>query len=263
MRERRAPLERLLLTAHQLHLEQQHLFVGKAAPRLSALGHRRGEMHGAQGAMARHEPVSHAQLVRKRVVHASARVQSSRGQAAYRCARQPLRRPVDGHDPARGRVVVGVELIEKRRGHTLEAVVEFHRARDAHPRARRQRLRKPRLPEERDDHGARAVDERHLGQFEAGLGAFDLHFVHARHHRRRLPDGRRSDGLQPRHVYIATREIRQQVAHGLHAQTRKRRRPGGADARELRHGRIRPQSGGESVDHVDAACRYSSENTTG
>ena len=159
-----------------------------------------------------------------------------------------------------------VEHLKERVRHALEAVGELDLARHGNAVAGVQPLGKPWLAKAGHDERARAVDDRDLGQRKARARLFELRLVNGSRDGDHGADGRAGDGRHLRHVDIATREVREQVAHGDHAELAQSRRARRADARHARHRLVHTQRGGKPVKGLFARCahaRYSTDRITG
>ena len=132
--------------------------------------------------------------------------------------------------------------------HALEPIVELDFAGHGDSHAAFQLVAEPRLTKRRDDERAGCVDDRHLGKREAGLGALDLDLVHLRLDRAVFPDARLGDGLHVRHVDVAARIVRHEVAHGRNVELAKRLGSLGADHAHRRDRRVECERRRQSID---------------
>ena len=222
---------------HERELEQQQLLVHQAAARFGDLSHGMREMDARQRGAAGHEPIPHAQIERQRIIAALHGIERVSHQTAHPRGRDLLACGMHGDDHALGHLAVA-ELLDIGVHHALEAVVELHLAGDGDAHAGFDLVFQPRLAKASDHEHAGCVHHRDLDEREVGARALELDLVDRPLDSARPADARAGDGLTLRQVYIASGEVREQVADRAHAQTRKRLRASRADQLHARRGFI-------------------------
>ena len=138
----------------QMELQHEQFFVSKtAASRLNVL-HMVRLVHGPASLPDGSAAIFHAQLQRKRIVHAFAQIERGRDQTTNLRRRHAFGGRVHGNDHAdrRGPFLKG---LKERIRHSFEAVIELHLAGNGKGIPRMQAIGQPRLPKARDHQDAR------------------------------------------------------------------------------------------------------------
>ena len=222
---------------HKGELEQQQLLVHQATTRLGNLFHSMREVDARQRPPAGHKPIPHAQIERQRIVAALHGVERVAHQTAHPCGRDLLARRMYGDDHALGHLAVA-ELFDIGVHHALEAVIELHLAGNGDAHAGFDLVFQPRLAKACDHKHAGCVHHRDFDQGKVWARPLELDLVDRPLDSARPADARAGNGLALRQVYIASGEVREQVADRAHAQTRKRLRASRADQLHTRRGFI-------------------------
>ena len=142
-----------------------------------------------------------------------------------------------GDDHALGHLAVA-ELFDIGVHHALEAVIELHLAGNGDAHAGFDLVFQPRLAKACDHKHAGCVHHRDFDQGKVWARPLELHLMDRPLDSARPADARAGNGLALRQVYIASGEVREQVADRAHAQTRKRLRASRADQLHARRGFI-------------------------